>query len=68
MESLPSYVKDTSYFITKIHNLKGNSSECILVTLDVTSLYSNIPNDDGIKACDHFMSEGGKSQEARSVI
>ena len=21
-----------------------------------------------IKACDHFMSEGGKSQEARSVI
>ena len=39
-----------------------------LVTLDVTSLYSNIPHDDGIKACDHFMSEGGKSQEARSVI
>ena len=39
-----------------------------IVTLDVSSLYSNIPHDDGIKACDHFMSEGGKSQEARSVI
>ena len=39
-----------------------------IVTLDVTSLYSNIPHDDGIKECDHFMSEGGKSQEARSVI
>ena len=33
-----------------------------LETLDVTSLYSSIPHDDGIKACDHFMSEGGKSQ------
>ena len=39
-----------------------------MVTLDVKSLYSNIPHSDGIKACDHFMSEGGKSQEARSVI
>ena len=39
-----------------------------MVTLDVKSLYSNIPHSDGIKACDHFMSEGGKSQEARSFI
>ena len=39
-----------------------------MVTLDVKSLYSNIPHSDGIKACGHFMSEGGKSQEARSVI
>ena len=68
MESLPSYVKDTSDFITKIHNLKGIPENAFLVTLDVTSLYSNIPHDDGIEACDHFMSEGGKSQEARSVI
>ena len=68
MESLPSYVKDTSDFITKIHNLKGIPQNAFLVTLDVTSLYSNIPHDDGIKACDHFMTEGGKSQEARSVI
>ena len=30
--------------------------------------YSNIAHDDGIKACDHFMSEGGKSKEARSVV
>ena len=68
MESLPSYVKDTSDFITKIHNLKGIPQNALLVTLDVTSLYSNIPHDDGVKACDHFMTEGGKSQEARSVI
>ena len=68
MESLPSYVKDTSDFITKIQNLKGIPQNAFLVTLDVTSLYINIPHDDGIKVCDHFMSEGGKSQEATSVI
>ena len=27
-----------------------------------------IPHNDGIKACDHFMSEGGKSHKSRSVI
>ena len=64
MESLPSYVKDTSDFITKIHDLKGIPQNAFLVTSDVKSLYSNIPYSDGINACDHFMSEGGKSQEA----
>ena len=64
MKSLPSYVKDTSDFITKIHNLKGIPQNAFLVTLDGTSLYSH---DDGIKAFDHLMSEMGKSQ-AGSVI
>ena len=69
-ENISAYVdsvKDTSDFITKIHDLKGIPQNACLVTLDVKSMYSNIPHSDGIKACDHFMSEGGKSQEARSV-
>ena len=52
----------------QIHNLKGIPKNAFLVSLDVSSLYSNISHGDGIKACDHFMSEGGKSQEAVSVI
>ena len=39
-----------------------------MVTLDVKSLHRSIPRSGGIKACHHFMSEGGKSQKARSVI
>ena len=61
-------MKDTSDYIAKIHNFKRIPQNAFLVTLDVTSLYSNIPHDDGIKACDHFMSEDGKSQQARLVI
>ena len=51
--SLPSYMKDTSDFITKVHSLKGIPQNAVLITLDAT-LYSNIPHDDGIKACDHL--------------
>ena len=56
MESLPSHVKDTSNFITKIYNLQGIQQT--LATLDVTSLYRNVcfPHSDGIKARDHFIS------------
>ena len=69
MESLPSYVKDTSDFITKIHSLKGIPQSAFLVTLDVTSLCRNIPHDDGIEACDHFMSEGGnRSFQSLSIL
>ena len=54
--------------VTDYAALKGIPQNAFLVTLNVKSLYSNIPHSDGIKICDHFMSEGGKSQEARSVI
>ena len=54
--------------LPKFTTYKRILQNAILVTLDVTSLYSNIPHDDGIKACDHCMSDAGKSQEARSVI
>ena len=35
------------------------SKGSFLVTLDVSSLYSNIPHKDGIEACLYFMSENG---------
>ena len=65
MESFPSYVKDTSDLITKL-----TTSNTLVKTLDVTSLYSNLSykNSDGIKACNHIMFEGGESKLARSVI
>ena len=34
------------------------------MTLDVTSLYSNIPHSDGIKACEHFLNI---NPEGRSI-
>ena len=46
-----SYVKDTTDFIQKLSNLEFDPEmDIILVTLDVTSLYTNIPHDEGIQA------------------
>ena len=50
MKQLPAYLKDTSHFISEIADIKV-TKETWLVTVDVKSLYTNIPNDEGIRAC-----------------
>ena len=49
-KALSSYVKDTIDFINKLGNIKGTSKDCILLTLNVKALYTNIPNHEGIEA------------------
>ena len=49
VQKLPSYVKDTTDFINKIKDLDVPSNS-ILVTMDVSALYTNIPNNEGIDA------------------
>jgi len=46
-----SFVKDTTDFINKIESVSNVSPGTILCTIDVTSLYTNIPNQEGITAC-----------------
>ena len=46
-----SYIKDTNHFLQKLKALKDLPSNSILVTLDVTSLYTNIDQDEGAEAC-----------------
>ncbi|XP_053383089.1 uncharacterized protein LOC128549717 [Mercenaria mercenaria] len=57
MINLPSYIKDTTDFIEKIKSFKFKSEATYLVTLDVSSLYTNIPHSDGIDACKYFLDE-----------
>lgn len=47
--TFPSFVKDTSHFLQKIAPL-DIPDNAFLVTLDVASLYTNIPHRDGIAA------------------
>ena len=57
MKTLPSYVKDTTDFICKIKSVPNLSKNSLLITLDVTSLYTNIPHEDGIKACNYYLNQ-----------
>ena len=49
MKSLPSFIKDTTDFINLIESTPI-SGECLLATIDVSSLYTNIPHSEGRKA------------------
>ena len=49
---IPSYIKDTKDFLLKISNLGPLPPGSILLTLDISSLYTNIPHRDGIEACE----------------
>ena len=46
---IPSFVRDTKDFIRKIEEIKADE-KLILVTLDVSALYTNIPNNEGKRA------------------
>ena len=50
VSNLKSYVKDTTHFLKILNDLGELPPDCLLVTLDVTSLYTNINNDIGIPA------------------
>ncbi|XP_077971785.1 uncharacterized protein LOC144425889 [Styela clava] len=50
---IPSYIKDTTDFLNKIQRIahfSNSSGGSLLVTMDVVSLYTNIPHTEGVRA------------------
>jgi len=47
---LPSHIKDTKDFLRKLQDVPPLPDGALLVTADVSSLYTNIPHDEGITA------------------
>ena len=57
MQFIPSYIKDTTQFINKLASGMTIPPEVLLVTMDATSLYTNIPHVDGVDACSNFLND-----------
>lgn len=57
VETLPSYLRDTGDFIEQLSQTHIDNAEhdILLTTMDVVSLYTNIPHDKGIVAIKHFL-------------
>ena len=55
VSTLDSHIEDTTDFLNKLSNLGNLPNNAILITLDVSSLYTNIPHNQGIDACLHFL-------------
>ena len=58
VKNIPSYVKDTNDFLSKLHEIRVPPGS-LLVTLDVSSLYTNIPHDEGLEACREALNTRG---------
>ena len=57
---MDSYLKDTTDFLNKLKDQRVQKNT-ILVTMDVKSLYTNIPNQEGIQAVKSVLEKSNKS-------
>ena len=53
-QQVPSYIKDTTHFLTMIQDITINPND-LLVTIDVSSLYTNIIHEEGLEALEQRM-------------
>ena len=65
---MPSYVKDTNDFINKINTVKSIQKNSYLLTMDVRSLYTNIPNAEGLSAVKRTFENYSKKITSTKVI
>nr|XP_039256349.1 uncharacterized protein LOC120333064 [Styela clava] len=56
-EVIPSYVRDSMDFLNILKKIDNIPPGSYLVTMDVTSLYTNIPHKDGILAVEKYLSK-----------
>ncbi|CAJ0966566.1 unnamed protein product [Ranitomeya imitator] len=66
VKDTPSYMQDTTDLLNKLSAIGPLPKGTILATMDVQSLYSNIPPQDGINACKFFLENTGT--DADSVV
>jgi hypothetical protein len=66
---LDSYIKDTNHFLEKIKSLNLSPDKTyILATADITSLYTNIPHEDGIQSVLSYYSKYDRKLVSMSTL
>ena len=56
LHNIPSLITDTNDFLRKLNDINHLiNPESTMITMDVNSLYTNIPHTDGINACRSFL-------------
>ena len=62
MTKIPSYNQDTSDFLRKLQDLPALPDNTLLDSLDVFSLYTNLPHAEGIDTCRKALHTGEHNQ------
>ena len=68
VEKLKSYIKDTTHFLNKLSEIDHLPEDAILVTMDVSSLYTNIPHNEGLNATAQVLEEDASFTGSTRVI
>ena len=62
-----SYIRDTKDFLIKLSSIKNIPANSFLVTMDVSSLYTNIDHEEGAEACFKKLEER-KNKSIPSIV
>ena len=54
IKSLPSYIKDSAHALQIFRDFNFSGQDKLIFTMDITSLYTVIPNSEGLQALKHF--------------
>ena len=57
VKSLPSYIKDSNHALETFRNFNFSCENKIIFTMDITSLYTVIPNNEGLQALKYFFNQ-----------
>ncbi|KAJ8893836.1 hypothetical protein PR048_006437 [Dryococelus australis] len=57
VKQLSSYIKDTGHYLEHLRNLGPILQNAYMVTIDVTSLYTNIPHSSSLFAKEHYFKQ-----------
>jgi hypothetical protein len=69
VNSLPSYIKDTTDLLNKLSNFKYQSPQNqTIFTMDVKSLYTVIPNKEGLKAIKYYLQKRSTQTPSTDTI
>jgi hypothetical protein len=70
VQSLPSYIKDTTDTLHLVEGLNADSTfkPHLLFTMDVCSLYTSIPHADGLKALSFFLDQRSILQPPTNIL
>ena len=64
---IPSFIKDTTHFLQILDNLPAIPEQALLATLDVSSLYTNIPLSEAKTAIEKVLKESRPTDEMPRV-
>ena len=57
VKSLPSYIKDSNHALETFRNFNFSGENKIIYTIHITSLYTVIPNNEGLQALKYFFNQ-----------